>query len=696
MRPSPAIAAAASRLLLVLLAQTAAAAATAAAQMLVVNNNSSRLSCSEALHHFLGNLSWTYHSEEHSLAVQGPPDDDFPVVCGTDHYSIELWRAITVPGSVQPADFGTKEYFSMYQNCDNPNIDLLWKHGDSIRASVISAAASGNGVSRSSGQSRQAKIHWTSTDRAVFYHVVEQQYMLRICPCSNNSGVQCSCEHAGQGSATCSEVFNISSHPHPHYQREKVFPWCRGDGTPAPRPQLSAPKLQHCPAQVMLSGTLPSCTPVRDYDKVEVVLQPMAYEVEDCKELPREAAGRLAKLVPLTAINDTHGMFHVAIGNITHETFYCLRVELVKHPYCNSGSDHTLTRQPAVCRAVSLKKPIFIEDHVCGRPDPCEPPKPNLPLITGVSLAAAVLLAVALVMSHRVVCRRRRQSEQHRQLGGGRRPHDLNGMDRLLLLAPSSPQHPDIFFLYWGDSADFVDVNRLVGRWLTGLGHKVLDLNDELLQEELASCPEIWLQDRLADSSVKVIVVESELANECLRLDVAGTPPLPSSPLMASLAAAHHHTVTDDDGGGGGGGHGLDGLLNHQHQYHQQTVVRNSIDELRAYSLRFIHAQLAANYRRLCLVKYRSGGLGGPLASLVPHTRHTLPEHLAELQAWLADTQAWDDNSNLGESAREQTLRDLKAAVQKYTAACHLYKGAAATTTPLAAAGAQQQRNGDL
>jgi hypothetical protein len=78
----------------------------------------------------------------------------------------------------------------------------------------------------------------------------------------------------------------------------------------------------------MLSGTLPSCTPVRDYDQVEVVLQPMAYEVEDCKELPREATGRLAKLAPLTAVNDTHGMFHVAIGNITHETYYCLRVEL--------------------------------------------------------------------------------------------------------------------------------------------------------------------------------------------------------------------------------------------------------------------------------------------------------------------------------------------------------------------------------
>ena len=78
----------------------------------------------------------------------------------------------------------------------------------------------------------------------------------------------------------------------------------------------------------MLTGTLPSCTPVRYYDQVEVVLQPMAQEVGDCKELPREGVGRLRKLVSLDAVNLTHGMFQVIIGNITHDTQYCLRVEI--------------------------------------------------------------------------------------------------------------------------------------------------------------------------------------------------------------------------------------------------------------------------------------------------------------------------------------------------------------------------------
>lgn len=78
----------------------------------------------------------------------------------------------------------------------------------------------------------------------------------------------------------------------------------------------------------MLTGTLPSCTPVRSYDQVEVVLQPMAHEVGDCKELPREGVGRLRKLISLDAVNRTHGMFQVIIGNITHDTQYCLRVEI--------------------------------------------------------------------------------------------------------------------------------------------------------------------------------------------------------------------------------------------------------------------------------------------------------------------------------------------------------------------------------
>jgi len=87
---------------------------------------------------------------------------------------------------------------------------------------------------------------------------------------------------------------------------------------------------------------------------------------------------------------------------------------------------------------------------------------------------------------------------------------------------------------------------------------------------------------------------------------------------------------------------------------------------MRTFSLRHITARMATNYRRLAVIQYRLDRSSLSLLGLVPHTRHLLPDHLPELQAWLAETQGWDDNDNL-ESSREQTLRDLKAAVQKYT-----------------------------
>ena len=54
----------------------------------------------------------------------------------------------------------------------------------------------------------------------------------------------------------------------------------------------------------------------------------MSQEVDDCRKRPRDGVGRLRKLIPLEAVNTTHGMFHVVIENITHDTQYCLRVEL--------------------------------------------------------------------------------------------------------------------------------------------------------------------------------------------------------------------------------------------------------------------------------------------------------------------------------------------------------------------------------
>ena len=134
--------------------------------------------------------------------------------------------------------------------------------------------------------------------------------------------------------------------------------------------------------------------------------------------------------------------------------------------------------------------------------------------------------------------------------------------------------------------------------------------------------PETWIADKLEDPNTKVVLVNSEMANESLK------------------TYSESENITN--------------------------IPKDSMDALRVFSLRHIHQRLATNYRRLAVIQYRQDQVLS-LLSLVPHTRHILPDHLPELQAWLAETHGWDDNENMNESTREQTLRELKAAVQKYT-----------------------------
>jgi len=312
--------------------------------------------------------------------------------------------------------------------------------------------------------------------------------------------------------------------------------------------------------------------------------------------------------VKLNSLNRTHGSFDVDIDNISHNVYYCVRVELVNHPYCNSGSDASLDRQTKICRPALWNEPIYIAGHSCGPQPPCPSTRPNLPLIVGASLAAALVFAIGLVLLHRIACRRQPLT------------FDKTVTDRLLAPVPA-PQYPDVFFLYFSDSSEFITVNKLVVRWLTGLGHRVIDLSDEVLQEELISQPETWIVDKLEDPSTKVVLVTSDIANKSLE----------------------NQTDTDS---------------NH----------KDNMEALRLYSLHHIHQRLATNYRRLAVIQYRHDQAHS-LLSLVPHTRHILPDHLPELQAWLAETHSLTDDieNNGNESNREQTLRDLKAAVQKYT-----------------------------
>ena len=42
---------------------------------------------------------------------------------------VELWRVISKPKIERPESFGSMEYFHRDQHCENPNPDLLTRHG---------------------------------------------------------------------------------------------------------------------------------------------------------------------------------------------------------------------------------------------------------------------------------------------------------------------------------------------------------------------------------------------------------------------------------------------------------------------------------------------------------------------------------------------------------------------------------------
>ena len=111
---------------------------------------------------------------------------------------------------------------------------------------------------------------------------------------------------------------------------DQVFGWCRGLSK-APKPKIDSPIIQHCPAQLKITGVIPSCTPVQDYDKVEVILQAFQGQPTNCKERKLEElikSTALDKIVKLNSLNRTHGAFDVDIDNISHNVYYCVRVEL--------------------------------------------------------------------------------------------------------------------------------------------------------------------------------------------------------------------------------------------------------------------------------------------------------------------------------------------------------------------------------
>ena len=128
---------------------------------------------------------------------------------------------------------------------------------------------------------------------ATFVHVVEDEYILRLCPCgggvrSKSSNGRhpwvCDCDY-GSGETHCSSVFHVVS-AGAAGGGGKVYPWCRQpyvhhqstpltddeDGGNSNSSLLNIDSPGTACSSVLLTGTLTSCTPIQDYDRVRINL----------------------------------------------------------------------------------------------------------------------------------------------------------------------------------------------------------------------------------------------------------------------------------------------------------------------------------------------------------------------------------------------------------------------------------------
>ena len=264
--------------------------------------------CTRHFENWMHNISTTMFPENATLVVDWSDLDDLLNAknCTYEQLWIELWRVneneLSLIGSedsnASKNEFGTPEWFAKYERCNELDETLFAYH--SIRAHHRKPRGIGKKSTKSKNQydekadsmeeKHMARIEPISlsqygptySTKTTFLHVVENSYILRLCPCGKvikNRRV-CDCENT---SALCSRVIKINQP-----EKARVFESCRQpdktkdnterdikteDSNAVPRHAKNAITMKSpsttC-TSVLLAGSLTPCTPVQRYDRVKV------------------------------------------------------------------------------------------------------------------------------------------------------------------------------------------------------------------------------------------------------------------------------------------------------------------------------------------------------------------------------------------------------------------------------------------
>jgi hypothetical protein len=501
----------------------------------------------------------------------------------------ELWRVV---GEDKSGDnFGTAKYFATYRRCQDLSPDHFAHH-----------------------QTLPRVEEKDMVDYLEFHHVVEVNYILRLCPCGIFD-TRCNCDDA----AICSKIITVPRTS----GKDKVFPWCR---EPSPEDgnmsDILSPMADCNSANLV--GTLASCTPIQpSYDRIKVIMHLVENGTADteCSQYKhhREDTAKVFS-TSLTARNKTHGDFDLSAGDLLPDSVYCVTVELVDHPYCLRriilGHGNQVT--PAVCVKHIVSQPVkttmTCDDSVNSL---------NLTMRTADSITTIVLVVsssavlLVLVLAMAMYCAHERRKQQSTSSISSSKP----------MVARASPQSnlkdvdagsSDVFLLHLPDPAR----EHLSGRIRDWIGSmegvaEIFDLADEARQEDILSRQEEWVTDVLDRPDVRVVAVTS---NEAARS------------LHQQLQRRRRGEEVDNS-----------------EDEERSLLAEDAMAELRLFATRRIISQFSGQYGRFMLVAYSATADNAvsaepdqccaDLENLTPHRRRlVLPTQAADLARWLRTT----------------------------------------------------------
>ena len=442
-------------------------------------------------------------------------------------------------------------------------------------------------------------------------------------------------------------------------------------------PEFPAPQVDCMSAT--LSGTVPSCTPIADYDRVKVVLhRVLGGESNICSNhtAVHNADAANVFISALIRKNLTHGGFQINVSNLTPDANYCVTVELYRHPYCHLPLivGNEVYRQPAVCRTHNVETPLKTTKE-CASPASVMGFRGSLNYRGMSTVIVCVVCVVICILTLTVACCRLMIRRRDKSKSGGitsnlyiATPNAKNGDVEVENNTNSCPGF-DVFLIYLSDSPESDASNATLREWLGSLDivKEVLDLSDPDRQEEILSRQEEWVTTVMANPNLRVVTVVSDklktLRNRgCWRprdhhcgaasssTSLSGTDactsPRAGAGASSSATKPAAKAASDEE---------RIRLLQYceeerGEQVHKATCTEtDALAELRNFALGQAVAHLKGQYGRLMLVRHETGtdmgkgvnfGDGGgncrDVEDLTPLRRPLmLPQQVDELVRWL-------------------------------------------------------------